>query len=127
MNARIIAVLAILAVLATGFIGLARADPPAIGFVGRWSKAVGCAEDDCVNFPIANPQTMNIGVLSGDAVLVMVFIYDCTANTNMGISVSDNGGNSYSPRETYTRANCGSVDVIVKSFRVLNASATTTL
>ena len=83
--------------------------------------ATGTAFD--ANGDIAVAQTITITIASGDTILVMAWMHDCTAAVNMGIAVTDSGGNTYTLNGSFSRANCGTVDVFVRAFYSLNVSA----
>lgn len=54
---------------------------------------------------------------AGSTVLLRVWWRDCTTNTNMGVTVTDDGGNAYTQIASQDFAGCGTVDDINRMYR----------
>ena len=122
MIKKIIAIILVIMLLILLFIAF-----DALGFIpvapiNSWTRAVG----DGTN-PISFLQQVVVNVPSGATIILFVSMRDCTANTNMGMSVADNGANVYTQQASTTSFPfCGTVDNMRRVYTAgPNANATT--
>lgn len=109
------------AILMVGLSGLVRADP-SIAFRAAWSKTVTDTDGD-----LAAAQSITVALLSGDFVVVAAVAHDCTANTDMDLTVSTFGSAITQRNSTVRTAQCGTVDNLMSIWTGFATASVTTI